>query len=64
MSDVPVHVDDQDVERNVVLAKAADQFVEFLVAVGPVARPPRAEGEARRQRNSAGDADVIAERLL
>ncbi len=61
--DVPVHVDHQHVEGRVVFAKAADQLIELLVAVGPVTRPPGAEGEARRQRNAAGDADKIAESL-
>ncbi len=62
--EVPVHVDDEDVQRGVVLMEAAHQVVEFLVAIGPVARPPDAEGEARRQWNAAGDTDVVAECLL
>ena len=45
-------------------AKVSDQFFELLVRVGPVARPPGAESEARRQRNAAGDAGVIAQRVL
>ena len=51
------------IERRVVLAEAADDLIDLLIAVGPVARPPRAEGEARRQRNAPGDAHIIAERL-
>ena len=43
--------------------KPLHQLIEFLVAVGPVARPPRAEGKPRRQRNAAGDAHIIAQRL-
>ncbi len=61
---VPVHVDDQDIEGHVILAKTAHQIVEFLIGVGPIARPPRAEGEARRQRDAPGDENVIAQRLL
>ncbi len=61
---MPVHVDHEDIERRVVLAEAADDLFDLLIAVGPVARPPRAEGEARRQRNAAGDAHIVAERLV
>jgi hypothetical protein len=60
---VPVHIDDEDVERDVVFVEAADQLVEFLVAVSPVARPPGAEGKARGQGDAAGDFDVVAESL-
>ena len=61
---VPLHIDDQHVERHVVLVKTVHEFVEFLVGVGPITRPPRAEGEARRQRNGPGDLDEVGERLL
>src|SRR5271170_1442679 len=62
--DVPIHINHKDVERHSVLTEAFDDIVEFLVGVGPVARPPRAEGEAWRQRNPSGDAHIIAQRLL
>ena len=58
--DVPVHVDYGYVERGRILVKALDELVHFLVAVGPVARPPGAKGETRRQRNAAGNAHVVA----
>jgi hypothetical protein len=58
---VPAHVDDEDVERDIVLVEAFDELVELLVGVVPVARPPCAEGEARRERNAAGYADEVAE---
>jgi len=37
LADVPAHVDDQHVERDVVLMEAAHQLIEFLVGVVPVA---------------------------
>ena len=62
-AEMPVHVDDEHIEGNIVLVEAADDLLDLLVGVGPVARPPRAEGETRRQRNAARDAHVIAKRL-
>ncbi len=62
--DVPVHVDDQYVERHTVLVKAGDNVVEFLVAVGPIARPPSPEGEARRQRDPSRNPNIVAECLF
>ncbi len=61
---MPVHVDDEDVEGDVVLVEAADDLLDLLVGVCPVARPPGAEGEARRQRDAAGYFDVVAQRAL
>ena len=43
--------------------EAAYQLVKFLVGVVPVARPPCAEGKARRKWDAAGHTDIIAERL-
>jgi len=60
-ADVPVHVDDEYVERSIVFAEAADDLEDLLIAVCPIARPPCAEGEAGRQRNAAGHTDVVAE---
>src|SRR5579862_3946898 len=62
--DMPVHVNDEYVQRRVVLVEAAHDVLNLLVAVGPVARPPRAKGEAGRQRDAAGNAHIIAQRLL
>ena len=62
--DVPIHVDHEDVERCVVLAKSANDLFNLLIAVGPVARPPRAECEARRKRNASRDAHIIAEGFM
>ena len=44
--------------------EAAHKIVEFLVGVGPITRPPRAEGKLGRQRDASGDLHVIAERLF
>jgi hypothetical protein len=60
-ADMPTHIDDKDVQGNVVFMEAFDELVEFLVGVVPVARPPGAEGEARRKGNAAGNFDVIAQ---
>src|ERR1700757_5190986 len=60
---VLVHVDDEDVEGGVVLAEAANDFLDLLVAVRPVAGPPRAERKTRRKRNAAGDAHIVAKSL-
>ena len=35
--DVPIHVDHEDVQWSVILAKSADNFFNLLIAVGPVA---------------------------
>src|SRR5450631_1129162 len=61
---VPIHVNDQHIERDIVVAEAMHQVLELLVAVGPVARPPCAEGKARRQRDASGNFGVVGERLL
>ncbi len=61
---VPVHVDDEDVEGDVVVMEAGDEVAQFLVAVGPVARPPGAEGVAGRQGDAPGDTDVVAQGCL
>ncbi len=63
LADVPVHVDHQHIERHIVLVEAAHQLVQLLVAVSPVARPPRAEGKPRRQRNAPGHAHDNRQRL-
>ena len=43
---MPVHVDDKYIDGDVVLVELLHQVAEFLVAVGPEARPPVAEGIA------------------
>src|SRR5271163_1139536 len=62
--EVPIHVNHQHIERHSVLAEALDDVVEFLIAVSPIARPPRAKGEARRQRDASRNQDVVAQGLL
>jgi hypothetical protein len=62
--EMPVHVDDEHIQRDIVFMEAAHEIIEFLVAIGPVTRPPDSEGEARRQRYAASDTDVVAECLL
>ena len=59
---VPVHVDHEDVERQVVRAEVGDELADRGVAVGPVARPPGAEHEARDERDRAAEAGVLADR--
>ena len=46
---VPVHVDHQHVERDVVGAEILHQRAQLLVRIGPIAAPPIPEGVARRQ---------------
>ena len=61
---VPVHVDDEDVERDVVLAKPPHQITEVLVGVAPVAAPPIAKGIARRHRHTASEARIALQGSL
>src|SRR5438270_8157392 len=62
--EVPVHVDDQHIEWNVILAESAHQVFEFLIAVCPIARPPRAKGKSRRQRNTSGNSREVCKRVF
>src|ERR1700678_463833 len=62
--EMPIHVDDQDVKRRIVLVKTLDQLIELLVGIGPIARPPGPECKPRRQRNLSGHTRVIAEGAL
>ena len=62
-ADVPGGVEVDDIEGHITVTKSLDEVVDLLVRVVPPAGPPRAEGIARRQRDAAGDADVIAQRL-
>jgi hypothetical protein len=61
---MPVHIDHEDIEWNTILMKAGDEVAQFLIAVGPVARPPRSERIAWRQRDASGNAYIVAERPL
>ena len=61
---VPVHVDDQHIQRRVILPEVPHQLVESLVGIRPIPRPPDAERKPRRQRNAPGHAHKIAQRLL
>ena len=63
VADMPAHVNHEDIKRNIVLAETAHQFIQFLIGVIPIPRPPRAECKARRQRNAPRDLHVIAQRL-
>ena len=51
---VPVHVDDDHVERQVEAMEVADEVAQVLVAVCPIAAPPVAESVSGRQRHLAG----------
>src|SRR5579863_5770187 len=59
--DMPAHIDDEDIEGDIVLMEAADDLFDLLVGVVPVAGPPGAKGETRREWDAAGDADVVTE---
>ena len=61
---VPVHVDDQHVDRNVDRLEFLHQVDELVVRILPVAAPPVAEGVLRGQRRAACDELEIGERLL
>ena len=51
---VPVHVDDQYIQRDIIALEVVHQLAQVVVRVGPVARPPVAEGVAGRQRHLSG----------
>ena len=63
-TDVPVDVDHEHVQRHLVSRVLVDELAELRVGVLPVARPPDAEGKARRHRDPAGDQDEILQSLL
>ncbi len=56
---MPVNVDHQHVQGNFMRLELLQQLFEFLVAVGPVARPPGAEGKSWRQRDLACDPSEV-----
>src|SRR4051812_38091759 len=55
--------DDEDVERYVARLISTHEFVQLLIAIGPIARPPVAECIAWRQRDAAGHLYEVSERL-
>ena len=57
---MPVHIYDEHVERNVVVVHLRDEVAQLVVAVRPVARPPVAEGVARRQWHLARKLGIVA----
>ena len=61
---VPVHVDDQYVDRDVDRFEFPDQVDEFVVGVLPVAAPPVAERVLRGQRRAACDELEVGECLF
>ena len=61
---VPVHVDDQHVDRNVDRLEFLHQVDELVVGILPVAAPPIADGVLRGQRRTACDELEVGERLL
>ena len=61
---MPVHIYDEHVERNVVVVHLRDEVAQLVVAVRPVARPPVAEGVARRQWHLARKLGIVAQCLL
>src|SRR6185312_237864 len=62
--EVPIHIDNEHIERNIVFAESAHQILKFLVAVCPITRPPRTKSEPRRQRDFACHPGEVGERLL
>ena len=58
---VPVHVDDKDVQRQVVLLETVDDVLHVLGGISPIARPPGAQHEARDQRDAAAEAHVFGQ---
>src|SRR5579859_1814994 len=61
---VPVHVDHEHIERNIILAKALHEIVELLIAVRPVTGPPSPKSEPWRQWDLARDSREIGQCLL
>ena len=61
---MPVHIYDEHVERNVVVVHLCDEVAQLVVAIRPVARPPVAEGVARRQWHLARKLGIVAQCLL
>ena len=61
---VPVHVDDQHVERHVHRLEFLHQIYELVARILPVAAPPVAEGVLRGQRRPACDELEIGQRLF
>ncbi len=61
---VPVHVEDESVERDRVVGIARQDLADDrLSGIGPVPRPPRAEGGARWHGNGTGDHGVVGKGL-
>ena len=61
LGDVPVHVYDADGEGDLVGLEGLHEGEEFLLGVGPVARPPVAEGPAGEEGDGAGEFEVVLE---
>ena len=58
--EVPIHVDDPDVNRQVKLVELVYQLLDLNIGVGPVATPPVAKRKAWRQWLSSEDPGSIA----
>ena len=58
---VPVHIDDQHVDRHVHRLEFVHQIDEFVVRILPVAAPPVAQRIFRRHRRAAGDERVVGQ---
>ena len=61
---MPVHVHHEHVKRNIVRSHLIHEGAELLVRICPVARPPVAECETRRQRHLAGEDCEVLQRSL
>jgi len=56
---MPVHINHQHIERNIIHPEFTQQFSQFIVRVTPIARPPITESITGRQRRLAGKHGIV-----
>ena len=56
---VPVHINHQYVERNIIHPEFTQQFPQLIVRIAPITRPPIAESITGRQRYLAGKHRIV-----
>ena len=65
ISVMPVHVDNEHIERDIICMELVHESSKFLVCIGPVAGPPISECESWRERHLAGkDCEVLKGSLV